>query len=80
MELIGKGNERRVAIRLNSYAEARNHAEALLRALQSWNDDIRPDSYTLYCISVLISELLPSEEECYLLDRYYMETQELEQL
>lgn len=78
MELIGKGNERRVAIRLNGYADARNHAEALLRALQCWSDEIRPDSYTLYCISGLISELLPSEEECFLLDRHYMEAQELE--
>lgn len=79
MELVGKGIDRKAVIALDGYAEALDRVKALLSALQSWNGEIPPDSYTLFCISSLIESLLPTEEDCNLLDRYHRQRQQQEQ-
>lgn len=58
-------------IRLESYAAARDRVEALLCALRCWDEHNAPDNFTLYCIADLISELLPTEDDFELLDRYH---------
>lgn len=79
METVSNGSNRRAVIRLEGYAEARAYVGALLDALQSWNEETPPSSYTLFCITSIISELLPSEEDCALLDRYHRQRRRQEQ-
>lgn len=71
MELIGKGTTRKGVIQMDGFVAARDRIEALLSALRCWDEHSMPPSYTLYCIADLIGELLPSESDCELLDRYY---------
>lgn len=71
MELVGKGLNRRGVIQIEGFVAARDRIEALLSALRCWDEHNTPPSYTLYCIADLIGELMPSEEDCELLDRYY---------
>lgn len=79
MELVGRGIDRKAVIELDGYAEARAYVGALLDALQSWNEETPPSSYTLFCFASIISELLPSEEDCNLLDRYHRQRQQQEE-
>ena len=79
MEAVSNRSNRRACIRLEGYAEARAYVGALLDALQSWNEETPASSYTLFCIASIISELLPSEEDCDLLDRYHRQRQPQEE-
>lgn len=79
MELVGRGIDRKAVIELDGYAAALDRVKALLSALQSWNGEIPPDTYTLFCISSLIESLLPSEDDCNLLDRYHRQRQQQEE-
>lgn len=79
MELAGKGTGRRALIRIDGYADARDRIEALLDALRYWDERNPPAGCTLYCIADLIGELMPSEKDCELLDRYYRDLPEKEE-
>ena len=71
MEIVNRGNSRVGIVTVDSFAAARDRIEALLTALRCWDAHNVMSSYTLYWIADLISELLPSEKDCELLDRYY---------
>ena len=70
MEFVGNGPRRKGIIEIDGHAAALDRAKALLFALQCWNGETPPDPYTLFCISDLITELMPSEEDCVRLDQY----------